>query len=74
MGCDFNFEKVYEEMGKGFIHVHHIIPLSKSSPTRINPRTDLVVLCPNCHCMVHRDKENTLSLLDLKTILEKNSI
>ena len=23
--CDMNFEEVYEEVGKGFIHVHHIV-------------------------------------------------
>jgi 5-methylcytosine-specific restriction protein A len=27
--CDFDFEKVYGELGKGFIHVHHIRPLSE---------------------------------------------
>lgn len=26
--CKFNFEKVYGEIGKDFIHVHHIKPLS----------------------------------------------
>ncbi|WP_432802785.1 HNH endonuclease, partial [Escherichia coli] len=25
--CSFDFEKVYGEHGKGFIHVHHIKPL-----------------------------------------------
>lgn len=25
--CDMNFEEVYGEVGKGFIHVHHIVPL-----------------------------------------------
>ena len=27
--CNFDFEKVYGELGKGFIHIHHIIPLSE---------------------------------------------
>ena len=27
--CDFDFEKTYGEIGKGFIHVHHLIPVSQ---------------------------------------------
>jgi len=53
--CNFNFEDVYGEIGKGFIHVHHITPVSELGPHYvINPIKDLVPLCPNCHAMVHR--------------------
>lgn len=26
--CDFDFEKKYGDLGKGFIHVHHLVPVS----------------------------------------------
>lgn len=53
--CGFDFEKSYGELGKGFIHVHHIVPVSKIGPNYIiNPVKDLVPVCPNCHAMLHR--------------------
>lgn len=27
--CEMNFENTYGQVGKDFIHVHHIIPLTK---------------------------------------------
>ena len=71
MVCDFNFEVIYGDHGKGFIHVHHNKPLSESGPTRINPKTDMSVLCTNCHAMIHRNKNITLSVENLKKIISK---
>lgn len=69
--CDFNFEKKYGSLGKDFIHVHHIKPISQfEKPKKINPETDLIPLCPNCHSMVHRFKSKTLSLEELKEIIQ----
>ena len=60
--CDLNFENTYGEVWKEFIHVHHIIPLHKIQKGYIvNPITDLIPVCPNCHAMLHR-KENGLYL------------
>lgn len=75
MGCGFNFEKVYGEWGAGFIHVHHTKPLSDGDGERIvNPRTDMVVLCPNCHSMIHRRKNRTLSLNELLLLLKTKTL
>ena len=53
--CGFNFEVVYGELGKNFIHVHHVTPLSQIKMTYIlNPETDLIPVCANCHAMIHR--------------------
>lgn len=53
--CGFNFEKVFGEIGKNFIHVHHIVPISEvKEDYEINPSEDLVPVCPNCHAMLHR--------------------
>jgi len=70
MACRFNFEKCYGKIGKNFIHVHHIKPVSQIGKSMsINPKKDMIVLCPNCHSMVHRNKKKTLTLSDLKKIL-----
>jgi hypothetical protein len=52
--CKFNFESHYGDIAKGFIHVHHkkLVSDMKESQT-IDPISDLVPLCPNCHAVAH---------------------
>lgn len=53
--CEFDFEQMYGLFGKGFIHVHHLIPIhSIGKEYKINYRKDLMPVCPNCHAMLHR--------------------
>jgi len=55
--CGYNFEEKYGEIGKGFIHVHHIKPLSEiGEEYEIDPIKDLCPICPNCHAMLHSQK------------------
>ncbi|MFJ8242532.1 HNH endonuclease [Bacillus tropicus] len=71
--CGFSFEEVYGERGKDFIEIHHIKPLSTlKKAVEINPETDLVPLCANCHRMVHRRKDEVLSIEELKEIIAKH--
>lgn len=53
--CGFNFEAVYGEVGKGFIHVHHLRPLAEIGETyEVDPIADLRPVCANCHAIIHR--------------------
>ena len=70
--CGFNFEAVYGELGKAFIHVHHKIPLfliGKSYHPDI--KKDFALVCPNCHAMWHR-KDPPYNVDDLKRIIKSN--
>ncbi|WP_323707918.1 HNH endonuclease [Mammaliicoccus sciuri] len=68
--CGFNYEKVYGEFGKGFIEIHHIKPMySIKEEIIVDPKTDLVPLCSNCHKMVHRKKEKPLTIKELKQLI-----
>lgn len=72
VGCGFNFEKTYGEFGKNYIHVHHIRQISTiKEEYEIDPIKDLVPVCPNCHSMIHRNKE-PLTIDELKNLLTKN--
>ncbi len=63
LACGFNFSEAYGSHGAGFIHVHHLKPLSESDHEQVvNPSFDMTVLCANCHAMVHRYPKRTLSL------------
>ena len=53
--CGFDFEKTYGAAGAGFIHIHHIVPLSAIGEEYVvDPITDMVPVCPNCHAIIHR--------------------
>jgi 5-methylcytosine-specific restriction protein A len=53
--CGIDFNKTYGDVGKGFIHVHHLIPLYKIDKEYIvDYKKDLIPVCPNCHAMIHR--------------------
>jgi 5-methylcytosine-specific restriction protein A len=53
--CNLDFETQYGEIGRGFIHVHHKVPLGGIEGSyQLDPLTDLVPLCPNCHAMIHK--------------------
>ncbi|MED4990883.1 HNH endonuclease [Parageobacillus toebii] len=73
--CGFNFEEVYGERGKDFIEVHHVKPLSTiKEEVEINPETDLVPVCANCHRMIHRRKDDVLTIEELKSIVAQRKI
>jgi 5-methylcytosine-specific restriction protein A len=53
--CGFDFARTYGDQGAGYIEVHHSLPLHESGPVRTR-LADLVLLCANCHRMIHRGK------------------
>lgn len=70
--CDFNFENNFGEIGKGFIHVHHINPIATiKHEYKIDPKNDLIPVCPNCHAMIH-SKKPAIPIDDLKIIRTQN--
>jgi 5-methylcytosine-specific restriction enzyme A len=71
--CGFNFAEVYGEIGEGFIHVHHTTPVSKlGDDYLLDPISDLVPICANCHAMVHR-REPPYSITELMNLLKSNN-
>ena len=52
--CGFSFEIAYGDIGKDFIPVHHLVPVSQLGGIyELDPVTDLVPLCANCHAIAH---------------------
>jgi HNH endonuclease len=69
--CHFCFTEVYGPLGTGFIEAHHSKPVStlkQGSRTSVN---DIVLLCANCHRMIHRGPK-TMSLNELRSLLDGN--
>jgi 5-methylcytosine-specific restriction enzyme A len=69
--CTFNFDEFYgKDYADGYIQIHHIKPLSEYEG-EVDPETDLVPLCANCHAMVHRRRTTVTSIEKLKDLIEK---
>ena len=68
--CDFTFE-IYSNIGKGYIHVHHLILVSSiGKEYEVDPIKDLRPICANCHAMLHmRNPPYTID--ELKVIFHK---
>lgn len=73
LACGLDMAERYGEIGRGFVHVHHTTPLSSVGEAhKVDARSDLVPLCPNCHAMVHR-REPPLSVAELKAQIRHNA-
>jgi 5-methylcytosine-specific restriction protein A len=67
--CQIDFSHAYGALGEGFIHVHHLVPLSDiAAQYVVNPITDLIPVCPNCHAMIHR-RTPPFSVIELRAII-----
>ena len=53
--CGMSFGAEYGSAADGFIHVHHLRPLSEVGASHtVDPVADLRPVCPNCHAVIHR--------------------
>jgi 5-methylcytosine-specific restriction protein A len=70
-GCGTNLERVYGDIGREFVEIHHLTPLSElNGPVVVDPKHDLVPLCPTCHRMVHR-RRPPYSMAELHNALRR---
>jgi 5-methylcytosine-specific restriction protein A len=70
-GCGFDFQNKYGDRGKDFIECHHTKPVSELSVGETTKLADLVLLCSNCHRIVHR-KKPWLTIHELKLLVVTN--
>lgn len=70
--CGFDAAKTYGKEFAGKIHVHHKEPLGsvKDSHT-VNPETDLIPVCPNCHMILHSKKDGVYLPEEVVKMIEK---
>ncbi|MCI2431172.1 HNH endonuclease [Candidatus Acetothermia bacterium] len=69
--CGFDFFAKYGEIGKGFIHIHHLTPLSEvGEEYKVDPVKDLRPICPNCHAIIHR-RQPAYSIEEVRAFLRK---
>ncbi len=68
--CEFNFEDFYGELGKNFIEGHHTKLISEMEEGHVSQIDDIMMLCPNCHSMVHRGIKRCIDICEIKEIIK----
>lgn len=71
--CNFDFTKTYGALGDGYIEAHHTTPISELSGSRKTKLSELVLVCSNCHRMLHRTNP-VLDVAGLKNIIKESFI
>ncbi len=66
--CSFDFNKVYGDLGKGYIECHHTVPISEYADRKTTKTSELALVCSNCHAMLHR-RRPWLSIMDLNAVI-----
>ena len=67
--CNMSFGDRYGDIGQGYIHVHHLNPISDSEAERsVDGIHDLRPVCPNCHAMLHR-RNPPISITECQSII-----
>ncbi|MCC8147618.1 DUF3578 domain-containing protein [Akkermansia sp.] len=56
--CGIKLEERYGDIGKDYIEAHHLRPVAeRKNASEEVTKEDFVVLCPNCHKMIHKSSE-----------------
>lgn len=70
--CEIDFGLAYGPVAEGFIHVHHLRPLSQiQTAYKVDPILDLRPVCPNCHAVLHRRSPEPYSIEDVKKFMRE---
>lgn len=54
--CEFNFTRTYGDIGVDYIEGHHTVWVSDMPADYKTKVEEIVLLCANCHRMVHRKR------------------
>ena len=66
--CDFSFAAFYGKAAADYCEVHHLVPLGEAEGARKTSLKDLVILCANCHRVVHL-RNPPFTVEEVKTML-----
>ncbi|WP_414043951.1 HNH endonuclease [Macrococcus sp. EM39E] len=70
--CGFDFYDKYGELGKDYIECHHTKPIHQMDGETETKLDDMVLLCSNCHRMIHRYSP-MLTIQELKDKITRNT-
>lgn len=71
--CDFDFLRIYGQLGTGFSECHHLTPIAELQEDHSTQLDELAIVCANCHRMLHRSIQSgeMLSIYDLRDLIHE---
>ncbi len=66
--CGISLKQKYGKTGDGIIEAHHVFPISLLTEETKMKLEDLILVCPNCHRMIHH-KRPWLTVEKIKLLL-----
>ena len=76
-GCARDFSKYLDDLGQRVLEVHHKQPLAFNKFAKVTYLSNLVVLCSNCHTLVHANGKRPMAVKTLYAkiaLWEKNAL
>ena len=74
LACGIDFGKKYGKSARGFIHVHHLTSIAAIGKAyKVNPKKDLVPVCPNCHAVMHFS-EPPLTVAKVRSMMMRKTL
>lgn len=70
--CQRDFSKLLGGRGQRVLQVHHCQQLSARKVPSVTKLTDLVVVCANCHLLLHLDTNKTMTVDQLRNLLKND--
>ena len=70
--CETNFSSVLDGLGLRALQVHHLHQIAAAQTPRLTRVDELVVVCANCHCMIHSDAEHAIAPPTLRDRLRES--
>lgn len=68
-GCSRDFTKYLDDLGQRVLEVHHKKLLASRKFAAVTFLSDLVVLCSNCHALVHANRTRPLPVATLSKMI-----
>ena len=70
--CDRDFSTMLDGRGVLVLQVHHRLQLASRDAPSVTKLSDLVVVCANCHLLIHLDSKKALPVQTLRNMLRAN--
>lgn len=67
--CERDFSKLLRGRGVRVLQVHHTRMISKRNAESVTKLSDLVVVCANCHLLLHLDPKAPMTVSQLRKML-----
>lgn len=72
--CEVLLSEIYGDAAARLIHVHHRVPLAEIGEAyEVDPESDLIPVCPNCHAVIHRRRPEPYTPEEVRRMIRETN-